>query len=185
KSTFEAANEGAIASPDGDAILHYYPATPNNNPLYNQLVLAGRTDFIAAKDLMDVLIEKEDPRKSQFFGVNDEGEYVGGVVGVASDFYGMSKPSDKVAAPDAPFVLMDYMETEFYRAEAKERGYNVSGTAEEHYNNAIEASILYWGGTADEVSTYLQRADVAYSTAEGDWRQKIGVQKWIGLYNRP
>src|SRR5690606_8751902 len=78
KSTFEAANEGAIASPDGDAILHYYPATPNNHPLYNQLVLAGRTDFIAAKDLMDVLIALEDPRKSQFFGVNDQGEYVGG-----------------------------------------------------------------------------------------------------------
>src|SRR5690606_16803664 len=50
KITFEAANEGAIGSPDGDAILHYDPATPNNNPLDNQHVLAGRTDFIAAKD---------------------------------------------------------------------------------------------------------------------------------------
>ncbi|HWK98472.1 MAG TPA: SusD/RagB family nutrient-binding outer membrane lipoprotein [Parapedobacter sp.] len=185
KSTFEAANEGAIASPDGDAILHYYPATPNNNPLYNQLVLAGRTDFIAAKDLMDVLIAQEDPRKSQFFGVNDQGEYVGGVVGVASNFSGMSKPSAKVAAPDAPFVLMDYMETEFYRAEAKERGYAISGTAAEHYGNAIEASIRYWGGTVAEAQTYLQRTDVAYATATGNWHQKIGAQKWIALYNRP
>jgi hypothetical protein len=31
---------------------------------------------------------------------------------------------------------------EFYRAEAKERGYTVTGTAESHYNNAIKASLL-------------------------------------------
>jgi hypothetical protein len=26
---------------------------PNNNPLYDELVLANRTDYIAAKDLVD------------------------------------------------------------------------------------------------------------------------------------
>ena len=36
-----------------------------------------------------------------------------------------------------------------------------------------------------EAQTYLQRPDVSYATATGEWRQKIGTQKWIGLYNRP
>jgi hypothetical protein len=39
-------------------------------------------------------------------------------------------------------VLIDLVEVEFLRAEAKERGYNIPGTAEEHYNNAIKYSIL-------------------------------------------
>jgi len=81
--------------------------------------------------------------------------------------------------------LLDYVEAEFYRAEAKERGYTVSGTAEEHYNNAITASIIYWGGTAAEATAYLANPKVAYSTAAGTWKQKIGTQKWIALYNRP
>lgn len=45
-------------------------------------------------------------------------------------------------------------------------------------------SILQWGGTIDSVDVYLANPKVAYSTAEGDWKQKIGTQKWIALYNR-
>src|SRR5205085_9217211 len=80
---------------------------------------------------------------------------------------------------------LDYVETEFFRAEAKERGYIVSGTAAEHYNNAIRASIIWWGGTAADADAYLAKPEVAYATAPGSFKQKIGFQKWIGLYNRP
>jgi hypothetical protein len=59
---------------------------PNNNPLYDELVLANRTDYIAAKDLVDVLLELDDPRLPSYFGVNNVGEYVGGVVGRASNY---------------------------------------------------------------------------------------------------
>ena len=97
----------------------------------------------------------------------------------------MSKPSARIAAPSAPNTLIDYVEMEFYRAEAKERGFTVSGTAELHYNNAIKTSVIYWGGTSVEADTYLARTDVAYTTATGGWKQKIGFQKWIALYNRP
>lgn len=58
------------------------------------------------------------------------------------------------------------------------------GTAAEHYTNAITASIVNWGGTAAEAQAYLAQPTVAYATAAGDWRQKIGTQKWIALYNR-
>ena len=70
---------------------------------------------------------------------------------------------------------MDYVQTEFMRAEAKERGYNVAGTAEQHYNNAITASIIAWGGTAADAAAYLAQPSVAYSTAAGTWKQKIGT----------
>ena len=185
KTAFEKANPNAINSTSNNGFVKYFTAIPNNNPLYDQLVLANRTDYIAAKDLMDVLNSFEDPRKPGFFGVNNVGLYVGGVMGIPSDYPKMSKPSARVADPSAPNVLIDYVEMEFYRAEAKERGYNVTGSAESHYNNAIRASILYWGGTEANADKYLLRLDVAYTTAAGGWKQKIGFQKWIALYNRP
>jgi len=185
KTAFEKANPNAINATSNNGFVKYFTAIPNNNPLYNQLVLANRTDYIAAKDLMDVLNSFEDPRKPGFFGVNNVGLYVGGVMGIPSDYPKMSKPSARVADPSAPNVLIDYVEIEFYRAEAKERGYNLTGSAESHYNNAIKASILYWGGTEANADKYLLRSDVAYTTAAGGWKQKIGFQKWIALYNRP
>jgi hypothetical protein len=41
------------------------------------------------------------------------------------------------------------------------------------------------GGSAAKAQTYLSQPKVAYSTAVGGWKQKIGFQKWIALYNRP
>ncbi len=185
KKSFEEANENAITSEDQNAYIEYYDSPPNNNPLYDQLVLAGRTDFIAAKDILDELIALDDPRLPGYFGLNDQGEYSGGVVGRATNFSQSSKPSDRVAAPDAPNVLIDLVEVEFLRAEAVERGYDIPGSAEEHYNLAISSSILYWGGTIEEAEAYLTQPEVAYSTASDNWKEKIGFQKWIGLYNRP
>src|SRR5699024_5419430 len=48
----------------------------------------------------------------------------------------------------------------------------------------------YWKGVAgdpeiindDDINDYLARADVAYATAPGDWKKKIGLQKWLGHF---
>lgn len=85
---------------------------------------------------------------------------------------------------NATVTLIDNVEVEFLLAEAVERGYNVGGTAEGHYNNAITASLTAWGCSSSELSNYLARTDVAYSTATGTYKQKIGTQKWIALYGR-
>ncbi len=185
RNAFEEANDNAFSSATQNAYIDYYASPPNNNPLYDQLVLAGRTDYIAAVDLIDELLELEDPRLPGYFGLNDEGEYSGGVVGRATSYSLSSKPSARIAAPDAPNVFIDLVEVEFLRAEAAERNYDIPGTAEEHYNNAVTESILYWGGTAEEAQEYLNQPEVEYSSAAGDWKQKIGFQKWIALYNRP
>ncbi len=185
RTAFEEAEPGAMNLTSDIAQVKYLSTPPNNNPLYNQLVLANRTDFIASVDLMDKLNQLDDPRKPGFFGLNNAGQYVGGILGIGNDYARMSKPSARVAAPDAPNVLMDYAEMEFYRAEAKERGFTVSGSAETHYHNAVRSSILHWGGSQAQADSYLARPEVAYGTASGNWKEKIGVQKWIALYNRP
>lgn len=185
KAAVEAADAKAISSAADNGLLKYLSTSPNTNPLYTDIVLGGRSDYIAAKDLMDQLINLSDPRKTLYFGTNNAGDYAGGIVGKVNTFSDFSKPSATVSAPDAALIFADYVETEFLRAEAKERGYNVAGTAEQHYNNAITASILYWGGSAADATTYLSQPSVAYTTATGNYKQKIGTQKWLALYNRP
>jgi len=185
KAAVEASDTKAISAAADNALLKYLGTSPNTNPLYTDIVLGGRSDYIAAKDLMDPLIALSDPRKTLYFGTNNAGDYAGGIVGKVNTFADFSKPSTKVSAADAPLIFADYVETEFLRAEAKERGYAVAGTAEQHYINAITASILYWGGTDADAATYLAQPAVAYATATGGYKQRIGFQKWIAFYNRP
>ncbi len=185
KTNVEAADAGAFGSSADDANFAYLSSTPNTNPLYADIVLGGRGDYLAAKDLMDQLIALDDPRKPLYFGKNNDGNYVGGIVGAVNTLAATSKPSSKVSEASAPGIILDYVELEFYRAEAKERGFNVSGTAADHYKNAIKSSIISWGGTDADATTYLAKSSVDYATAAGDWKTKIGLQKWIALYNRP
>jgi hypothetical protein len=57
-------------------------------------------------------------------------------------------------------------------------------TAKEYYDAAVTESILMWGGTGAQASTYLAQPDVAYDTAPGTWKEKIALQKWIALYDQ-
>jgi hypothetical protein len=43
---------------------------------------------------------------------------------------------------------------------------------------------LYWGGTSAQADAYLAQPSVAYTTAPGNYKEKIGTQKWIALQNR-
>lgn len=184
KTTVEAVNEGAISSPNDNAIFFYLTGSPNQNPEYVDFVVNGNKGYyVSTEDFIDSLLKFEDPRLSKFFSTNKSGVYNGGVSGMVNN------PQSNFSVPqiitaDAPYIFLDYVEAEFYRAEAIERGYTIPGTAAEHYNNAIKASILYWGGTEDEAESYLANPDVNYALAKGNWKQKIGTQKWIALYNR-
>jgi hypothetical protein len=91
--------------------------------------------------------------------------------------------SDKIIDPAFEGLLLDYSEVEFLLAEAVERGF-ITGSAADHYNKAVTASITYWGGTAAEAAAYLAQPKVAYTTAGATWKEKIGFQKWLALYNR-
>ena len=182
-TTVESAAPGVFTSNDDNASMLYLSSSPNTNPLYADIVASGRHDFVPTSTIIDKMNELEDPRRPSYFTLF-EGAYVGGVNGAANDYTTFSHIADPILVPTFEGTILDYAETEFFLAEAVERGFNVGGTAEEHYNNAITASILYWGGTEEETNTYLAQPEVAYSTAEGDFKQKIGTQKWLALYNR-
>ena len=190
KAAVENAADKVFGEGDG-AILNYVGVTPHVNAIYNAYEVDGRQDFTPANTIVDLMNGLEDPRRALWFTLVDDGDgnmvYKGAVAGLdgAQTYTNFSHFSAPFFAPTFPAILQDYVEMEFLKAEAVERGYAVGGTAEEHYNNAITASILYWGGTQEDADTYLAREDVAYGTAPGTWKQKIGTQKYLGLYKRP
>lgn len=180
----EAVAAGVIASNADNALMAFMSTQPNNNPVNENLVLSGRNDFVGANTLIDVMNDLTDPRLPLYFTtVGEPPAYIGGLYGESNDYSQFSHVAEPLLDATYPADFFDYAETEFLLAEAVERGF-LAGSAEEHYNNAIKASIEFYGGTSAEADAYLAQENVAYSTATGDWKQKIGMQKWIALYNR-
>jgi hypothetical protein len=177
---------GVFTSSADDFKLQYANSTPNTNPLWVDLVQSGRSDFIAANTLGDYLNLLNDPRRSAFFSgpVDSVGGVIGGIYGNSNSYNSNSQPGTVLKEPTLPGVILSYTEVAFLLADATERGYNTGATAESFYNAGVESSILEWGGVAGDAAAYLAQADVAYSTAPGDWKAKIAKQKWIALYNR-
>lgn len=185
----EAVSQGIFSSSSDSFSLQYENNNTNANPLYADLYLSGRQDFVPANTFVDNLNELEDPRRSVFFDsnlVDDDGNvyYEGGIYGSLNNYSLFTHIGSYFYAPDIPVILMDYSEIEFLLAEAVERGYSVGGSAEEHYNNAIRANMEFWEIEEAAIDSYLTQSNVAYSTAPGTWKEKIGMQFWIAMYNR-
>ncbi|MFC0771818.1 SusD/RagB family nutrient-binding outer membrane lipoprotein [Terrimonas alba] len=177
-----AVTSGVFTSNDDNAKFAYQGAPPNTNPIWVDLVQSGRQDFVAATTIVEEMKDRSDPRIPLYFTVDGSGVYSGLDPGVAGSYSAFSKPDEAIVAPDFPATLLDYAEVEFLLAEAIQRGFAVGGTAVTHYNNAITASILDWGGTEAQATAYLAQPTVIFNPA--NWKESIGVQKWIALYNR-
>jgi hypothetical protein len=171
-----------------NASVTFTGSSPNTNPLYEQLVQSGRNDFIGAATFINRLNTLNDPRRSYFFKeVGTAGGFKGGITGQGNTYSSFSAPGAALEDPTLPGVLLSYPEVEFLLAEGKARGVAaIPGTVESHYDAAVTASILSFGGSAAEATAYLAQPSVAYATADGaTYKEKIGVQKWIALYDQP
>ena len=214
KSTVESAYDKGFG-PGKDCSLSYLSLAVNSNPLYQDLILNGRHDFVAANTIIDMMNNLDDPRRYAYFTKVDTSSdpanpkliYLGGQYGHSSSYSQYSHiPNTKTDAGDRlstdeegsniadatfPMVLLDYTEMCFYLAEAAERHYSVGNTAEEWYNKGITSSMSFWlekhyeSVAVDSMTAaYLANPDVAYTTAAGDWQQKIGTQAWLAFYYR-
>ncbi|HKZ38158.1 MAG TPA: SusD/RagB family nutrient-binding outer membrane lipoprotein, partial [Chryseolinea sp.] len=185
KTLVEQASQNVFTGNADNARFPYLASPPNNNQLSANLNpdFSTRQDFVIASAFINTMNARNDPRRPFYF-TTVNGEYKGGNYGFANAYADFSHVSDKVIAPNFESLLLDYSEVEFLLAEAIERGFTVAGTAEEHYNKAVEASIVYWGGTSADATTYLAQPNVKYTSAGGTYKEKLGIQKWIALYNR-
>ncbi len=174
---------GAFTSNADNATIQYEGTTPNTNPVWVDIVQSGRSDHIPANTIVDFMNNLDDPRRAVYFDDNlGAGVYVGGNFGTVASFASHTHFGAAVYEATNPASLLDYSEVSFYLAEAALEGWSVGGTAEQHYNNGIMASFDNWG--ASDLATYMANPDVAWATAPGTDKEKIGNQLWIAMYNR-
>ena len=196
KEVNKAIASGVFESNEDNASFLYLSSYPNANPIWENLVRSNRNDYVAANTIVDQMNRLEDPRRQFYFDDNlvdkdmVDGKiiktvrYEGGTYGVNSPFDNFSHVNTKITEPNFEGLLIDYVEVSFLLAEAAARsGYRVAN-AKEYYNNGIKASIMYWGGSEEDAKKYLEQSIVNYDSASGTWREKIGLQFWLGLYNR-
>lgn len=179
QATVEKYYSGVFTSQDESAFFPYQESLPYVNELYNDLVASGRHDFVMVTGMVNLMDSFADPRIDNYFDDLD---------GITTD-YGASGGSyttkvhydAALEEPDFPGFLLTYDEVQFYLAEAAARGWEVGSDAETYYNNGVSASIIQWGGTSGEASTYL--GTQSYSSYS-EWKDAIGTQAWIAMYTR-
>ena len=175
-----------VISRDGQsARFSYQNSTPNTNPLWEDLVQSGRTDFVVANTLADVMNSSEDPRRGVYFRELDSlGALIGLAHGAGGSYYTHSQPGDALENKTLPGVLMDYTEVLFLQSEAAARGWG--GDASALYQAAVNQSVTDWTGTA-ATAAFLNKVHYDSLMAAPNnktWKEVIATQKWVALYNR-
>ncbi len=207
ESWITSAEANTLSSANDNALMAFETSYPNTNMLYEDLVLSGRSDFVAANTIVDIMNDLNDPRREQFFktttvtydtAINGSDTVITAIIGYMGGDYGYQNTYSYYSAPGECFedptfdgILMTYSEIQFYLAEAAARGFEVTSDVETYYNAGVTASIAFWqgydvDGVTDSISAadYLAQDSVAYTTAPGDWRRKIATQSWIASYSR-
>ena len=84
--------------------------------------------------------------------------------------------------PNTPGDLMSYAEVEFLLAEAKTKGWNVSGDAESHYEAGVRASMQLLNNhylTFNKISDDEINAFIAHNPLGDNPKETINTQAWI------
>ncbi len=193
----EAVTSGAFDS-NADNALFPYGVGSDANPVYYNKYNDKRTDYAASNIMLDILVAQTDPRLDCYYAkATATDTWVGEVYGLsegnaaATPNSAVSQLSSLIYAADLPGIFMDYAQVEFMLAEAAARGWAVSG-AQGHYDAGIGASIEFWTtlngapATPADITAYLAQPSVDYTNAASGatYKEKIGKQKWIALYNQ-
>ena len=137
---------------------------------------ASQKNIVLNIALLGTMSEYGDARLQAYFTPNSNGDYTGGVSGTnfsTTANYKAAYWCRPNAHYDDPVVLISTSDVNFYIAEYYAKNGN-SGKAQEYYRKAIEASFANAG---------VSGADAAINAYPlgSNWKQAIGIQKWIDL----
>ncbi|SDQ79731.1 Susd and RagB outer membrane lipoprotein [Chryseobacterium soldanellicola] len=173
-----AINNGVMSSSADDCKVQYLSGSPNWSPIYENVKASNRNDFVGGKTLVDYMNTNSDTRISKYFKPVG-GVYVGQVIGQPAAFANFSAPGNFAYTATTPGILMNYTEVAFYLTEAGAR-WGIGGAAATNYANAITSSFTDWGATAD-AAAYI----AAHPYNPANWKQSVGTQAWVAMYNQP
>jgi hypothetical protein len=93
---------GVFTSSADNASLAYTSSPPHTNPLWDDLVQSGRTDFCASNTMAGVMNAHNDPRRAVYFrNLDSLGDLTGGIYGQNSAYNSHSQPGDALEDPNS------------------------------------------------------------------------------------
>jgi hypothetical protein len=206
KQFVEKAFAKGVFSSNDDSLVLKHEANPQGvktNPITSSWVRNdlsggdGNTKF--SKTFIDLLKNTNDPRlriyaKLEATGDNNPANQQG-LANDAKEFPGGDKKlfsdpnTSTVLRLDAPTLIMSYAEVELLLAEATLKGWNVSGTAQQHYEDGVKAAmqiLTIFGDkvpavTISEYNTYIAAHPFNATGTDAAKLEQIITQKWIVL----
>lgn len=180
KTTVESAIASGVISSDDEAYKFKYDGGTFSNPVFDNLVASNRNDFLPSELAINTMSSLSDPRMDVWF-TKVGGVYKGGVFGELNDPYtNFSQLSSYFRSATAASNLFSYAEVAFLKAEAAARGYSAGGTAAELYAIAVKESMRENGVNSTIADAYV----LAHPYNPANWKQSIGVQAWIAMFNK-
>ncbi|WP_020402672.1 SusD/RagB family nutrient-binding outer membrane lipoprotein [Gracilimonas tropica] len=181
EAEFNAALTAGVMESNDDSFVYQHLANADNqNFWYGQVVESNRQWWGITETLFDIMNPVDDPRLPVFADTSRNGDYAGIPIGTeASEFNYLdySLLGSDLLDQDQPVYLITYAQALFARAEAAQRSWTSESDAT-NYNAAIEASILQWTGSTDDVAAYTAQPEVAY---DGTLEQ-LATQRYIHLF---
>lgn len=180
KTTVESAIAAGVISSDSEAYKFSYDGNTFSSPVYDNLVASGRNDFLPSQLVINTMSSLSDPRMDVWF-TKVGGVYKGGVFGELNDPYtNFSQLSSYFRGATTASNLLSYAEVAFLKAEAAARGYSAGGTAVDLYAIAVKESMRENGVSSTIADAYVLTNP--YNPV--NWKQSIGVQAWIAMFNK-
>lgn len=177
---------------DNAQLVFNASATNNYYPDYGYLSLG--TAVSMEKGFVKILKDRSDPRLFAFaepvsgLPANVFSSYEGVDAGLTlADQQTASANASRIKARyhddkvNEPWIFLGYAEQEFLIAEAISRNWITgAGTAQEHYENGIRASMSFYGISGAAVDAYITGSDVAFNASNA--LSLIAIQKYIAHF---
>ncbi len=179
---------------DNGEIVYNTSSTSNYYPTAGSLSLGTAVSLEAG--MATILKTRQDPRLF-YFAEPITGQTAGVYANYAGVNAGLTVADQQSASSSAsrvhrrysdlshpevePMILLGYAEQEFLIAEAISRNWITgAGTAKEHYENGIRASMEFYGISTTDINTYIAGPNVAFNPANAI--PMIITQKYIALF---
>ncbi len=201
----KAVTKGVFSSNNDSAVLKHDagPAGVRTNPITSSWVQnelnGGEANVKYSKTFIDLLKNTNDPRLRIYAKLEASGDnnpaHQQGLANDAKQFPGGDKKlfsdpnTSTVLRLDAPTLIMSYAEVQFLLAEAAVKGWNVSGTAQQYYENGVKGAmqgLAIFGDKVPAVTTaeydaYIAAYPFKTTGTEAQKIEQIITQKWIVL----
>lgn len=176
--------DGGIVDNADRLSYKYLPETANQNPLYDNMVVAGRKDFAPSKTILDQLIDYNDPRLEIYADPNEDGNYDGVPYGISQNDIANYKNTavfdPRYYEQNSEMVVISPSHILLIAAEAAVRGW-ISDDAETLYKEGITASFGQYGIAAEFTDYYAQDV-IKLTGSDTEKIRKIATQRWLGNF---